>query len=73
MAKPLLTPDQHIAEMNRRLGQHPAYRAGMDFLPYPEGSTGPGMSGYTFAGPFELTGVYAQIAHDVAQEFDLML
>lgn len=71
MAKLTLTPDQQIAEMNRRLQQHQSYRTGMKFLPYPEGSSGRAMSGYTFTGPFELTGIYAQIAHSVAQEFDL--
>ena len=71
MNKPMLTPDQHIAEMNRRLRQHEDYREGMAFVPYPEGTTGRSMSGYSVTGPFDLMGIYAQIAHEVARHFDL--
>lgn len=71
MNKPMLTPDQHIAELNRRLRQHPGYREGMAFLPYPEGSTGRSMSGYSVTGPFDLMGIYSQIAHEVAQDSNL--
>ncbi len=71
MNKPLLTPDQHIAELNRRLRLHSEYREGMAFVSYPEGTTGRSMSGYSVTGPLGLMWVYAQVAHDVAKQFDL--
>ncbi len=71
MTKPTLTPDQHIAEMNRRLRLHSEYRDGMAFVAYPEGTTGRSMAGYSVTGPFGLMGIYAQVAHDVANYFDL--
>ena len=71
MAKPKLTPDQHIAELNRRLRQHEYYRKGMAFVPSPPNSSGRKMSGYTVTGPYGLMGVYAQVAHQVSDEFDL--
>lgn len=70
MAK-LLTPDQYIAEMNRRLEQHRDYHKGMAFVPYPEGATGSSMSGYSVTGPFGLMGIYAQVANEVTQDYDL--
>lgn len=73
MNKPRLTPEQYIAEMNRRLKEHDAYREGMAFVPYPEGATGSNLSGYSFTGPFGLTGIYALIAHQVANDFDLLV
>ena len=71
MTKPMLTPDQHIAEMNRRLQQHPNFRDGMAFVPYPNGASGRAMSGYSVTGPYGLMGIYAQIAHEVDRQFDL--
>lgn len=71
MTKPTLTPDQHIVELNRRLRLHWAYKDGMAFVAYPEDATGHSMSGYSVTGPFDLMGVYAQVAHDVANGFDL--
>jgi hypothetical protein len=71
MTKPVLTPDQHIEEMNRRLWLRCKYREGMAFVPYPNGATGRSMSGYSVTGPFGLMGIYAQVAHDVAEHFDL--
>lgn len=71
MKRSMLTPDQHIAEMNRRLIEHSDYRKGMAFIAYPEGATGGSISGYSVTGPFTLLGIYAQVAHDVARDFDL--
>jgi hypothetical protein len=71
MPKPPLTADQHIAEMNRQLRQQEYYRQGMAFMPYPEGATGRAMSGYSVTGPFDLIGIYAQVAHQVSEQFDL--
>ena len=71
MTKPTLTPDQHIAELNCRLRLQRQYRDGTAFVAYPEGATGRSMSGYSVTGPFGLMGIYAQVAHDVANHFDL--
>jgi hypothetical protein len=67
----LLTPDQYIAEMNRRLEQHSEYRKGMAFVPFPEGTTGSSMSGYSVTGPFGLMAIYAQVANEASQDYDL--
>jgi hypothetical protein len=71
MLKPTLTPEQHIAEMNRQLRQHEYYRNGMAFMPYPEGASGRAVTGYSVTGPFDLIGIYAQVAHQVSELFDL--
>lgn len=71
MNKPMLSPDQYIAEMNRRLTLHEGYREGMAFVPYPEETTGRSMSGYSVTGPLDLMGIYAQVSHEVARHFDL--
>lgn len=71
MVKPTLRPYQYIAEMNRRLQEHKNYREGMAFMPYPEGATDRAMSGYSIAGPFDLIGIYAQVAHQISEQFDL--
>ena len=73
MEKPSLTPNQYMVELNRCLRQHQDYRKCMAFVPNPEGATGSAMSGYTVAGPFELMGIYAQVAHEVAEHFDQRL
>lgn len=71
MSKPRLNEDQYIAEMNRVLHQHELYQEGMAFLPYPAGSKGRHMSGYTVTGPFGLMGVHSQVAHSVGEQYDL--
>lgn len=71
MPKPRLNEDQYLSEQNRQLLQHEQFRERMAFIPYPEGSSGCGMSGYSVTGPFELMGVFAQVANQVKQQFDL--
>lgn len=71
MAKKVLNEDGHIEELNRRLRQHEMYEEGMAFVPFPDGATGSGMSGYSITGPFRLTGIYAQVAHSVDKDFVL--
>lgn len=73
MAKERLNGDQYLAELNRRLKVHEMYEEGMAFIPFPEGSSGSGMSGYSITGSFHLTGVYSQITHSVDAEFDLAI
>lgn len=71
MPKPKLNEDQYIAELNRELTKDEYYHEGMAFVPSPPGTTGRGMTGYSVTGPFHLMGVYARVAHKVAQEFEL--
>ena len=69
----MLTEDQHLAEMNQQLRQHEFFQDGMAFVPYPVGSAGSSMSGYEVTGPFELMGIYAQVAYWVGQQFVLVV
>lgn len=71
MAKPLLAPDQHLAELNRQLRLDQAYQPCMAFFPYPKGSVGQAMSGYDFDGSDEFPGIYARVAQRVDAAFDL--
>ncbi len=73
MPKPQLNEDQYLAELNQQLRNHESFREGMAFVPYPEGTTGRAMSGYTVTGPFEFMGIYAQVAHQVAAQFYLLV
>ena len=70
MPKPRLTPEAYIAEMNRQLREHEHFREGMAFYTYPEGARGNAITGYDVTGPFQLIGVYAQVAKKVADQFD---
>lgn len=71
MQKLTLNENQYIAELNQRLLKHELYQVGMAFIPYPEGTEGDNMSGYSVTGPFELMSVYAQVASQVMQQFVL--
>jgi hypothetical protein len=73
MPNPQLNEDQYLTELNRQLRNHEGFREGMAFAPYPEGTTGRAMSGYAVTGPFGLMGIYAQVAHRVADQFDLLV
>ncbi len=70
MAKQRLNEKQYIDEMNRQLNQHARFQNGMAFLPFPAGAEGKAVKGYSTTGPFLLTGVYAQVAHQVAEQFE---
>ncbi|TAL88475.1 MAG: hypothetical protein EPN69_16290 [Rhodanobacter sp.] len=70
MVRPTLNAIQYIEELNRLLRLDPSYRENMAFVPYPNGTTGRNVGGYAVTGPFDLLGVYARIAHQVAQAFD---
>lgn len=75
MKRPVLNPHEYLAELNRRLRLHKLYREGMEFLPSPdEDAVGLAVSGYSCrdSGPIELKGVYAQVAHQVKEEFDFL-
>jgi hypothetical protein len=51
MAKPVISPEEFIAEMNKRIKEHGAYEDGMRVFLVPEGATGRTASGYGFDGP----------------------
>ena len=71
MKRRVISPDEHLRELNERLKEHSGYREGMEFRPYPEGSSGRAMSGYIITGPYELAGIYAQVAQSVCDDFDI--
>lgn len=74
MAKKRITEDQHLAELNRELRKDEEFMRGMEFLPSPPGSSGREMSGYTVTGRFQnfqWLGIYARVAHKVAEQFEL--
>jgi hypothetical protein len=70
-AKPKLTPEQFVDEVNRRLPSHSQYRPGMRIFLYPPGSNGGTASGLDFDGPDAARGVTADIENQVMQEFDV--
>jgi len=74
MPKRTLTEDEYIAELNRRLREHEFYRPGMAFVPTPADATGHAISGSEFkykTTDFDTVGVYAQVARQISDEFDL--
>lgn len=71
VSKPKLNADQYLLQLNSELHKHEFSQEGMAFIPYPEGTSGNAMTGYSVTGPVQLIGVYAQIAHIVAAKFDL--
>lgn len=73
MAKPRLGPDQYLDMLNAELRKHEYFQQGMGFLPFPEGTHGADMSGYSVTGPYALMGVYAEAAHKVSANFDLLV
>lgn len=71
MSKRLLTADELINELNLRLHQDDEFQEGMSFVPYPEGSSGHSMTGYSTTGPFGLMCIYARVAHKVFEDCEL--
>ena len=45
---PIVTKEEFLAELNRRLRLHPAYQPGMRFLPHPPNGTVEAATGYTW-------------------------
>ncbi len=72
MSKPLLNADQYLAVLNSELPKHEYFQEGMAFLSYPDGTSGDEMTGYSVTGPKGLIGVYAQIAHFVSMNYELV-
>lgn len=72
MAKPVLSPEEFIAEVNRRLPNHPAYTQNMHAFLVPPGADGKTASGYDWEPDgLATTGVVAAIAAQVEAEFDV--
>lgn len=74
MAKQRITEDQYLAELNRQLREDEDFEEGMEFVAWPEGSSGHHMTGYDMRGKFEnwhWIGVYARVAHKVAERFHI--
>ena len=71
MPKPQLDADQHLAMLNQELRKHEHFQEGMAFLPYPDGTRGRAMTGYSVTGPVNLMGIYAKVASSVATQFHL--
>lgn len=71
MAKPSLTPEQFVDEVNRRLPEHPLYQPGMRVFLYPRGSTGQTANGVDFEGPGSARGVTADIENQVRNEYEI--
>jgi hypothetical protein len=65
MAKPVISPEGFVAEVNKRLHRHHAYEPGMHVFLVPEGANGKIAKGYDFEPP-EAAGVVADIANHVA-------
>lgn len=67
-----LTPDEYLAELNRRLQAHPLYEEGCEFTAAPSeplpGATASKAAGCSWSGPVELTAVCLEVASRMAEE-----
>jgi hypothetical protein len=72
MTKPRLNEDSYIAELNRRLAQHPDYSPGMAFIPYPEYARGGAITGLSTIG-LGFRHAYRDTEAAVQNEFDIEL
>jgi hypothetical protein len=72
MTKPCLNEDAYIAELNRRLANHPDYSPGMEFRPYPEYARGREITGLTTIG-IGFHHAYRDTEAEVQSEFDIEL
>ncbi|WP_174934821.1 hypothetical protein [Burkholderia lata] len=72
MAKPVISPEEFIEEVNRRLPEHHKYAQGMRVFLVPRGAIGRTADGYDFE-PDNLatTGVVQEVADRVRSEFEV--
>lgn len=70
MAKPILTPQQFVDEVNSRLPGHAMYQPGMRVFLVPVGSDQP--TGTDFEGPGPAQGVTADVENHVRSEYDVV-
>ena len=73
MGKSILTEDAYIVVLNAHLRKHEYYEDGMQFVAHPKGTTGKNISGYTVYGPPTKIGVFAYVANQVSEIFDLKI
>ncbi len=62
----------YVAELNARLRADPAFCEGMAFKLYPDGRIGPHLRAAEAAGSCSIAPVFARIAEQVAQEFEML-
>lgn len=73
MSKAMLTEDEYIAELNAHLRKHEYFEAGMEFAANPKGAIGKNISGYSVSGPPSRIGVFAKVANQVSEIYDLKI
>ncbi|BCF97401.1 hypothetical protein PPGU19_019700 [Paraburkholderia sp. PGU19] len=72
MSKPVISPEEFIAEVNKRLPNIGGYETGMRISLYPEGSNGVNASGYSLEpDTIETRAVVGTIVSQVLFEFDV--
>jgi hypothetical protein len=71
--KPRLNEDDYIAELNRRLPEHPYYEPWMRFHAHPDGAVGAGVLGVAMAGDAlqQQHRAYTSTAKAVEAKYDL--
>lgn len=72
MTKPVISPEEFVAEVNRRLSSQHSYKTGMQVFLVPRGSNGRTASGYDWE-PKDMvtTGVVADFAAKLEAEFEV--
>lgn len=70
MAKQRLNEDAYIAELNRRLQEHPDYTPDMAFRAYPDGARGGNITGIAITG-FGYNRAYMETSNAVQNDFDV--
>jgi hypothetical protein len=72
MSKPMISPEEFIAEVNKRLPNIGGYETGMRVSLYPEGSNGATASGYSLEpDTIESRAVVGNAISRVLFEFDI--
>jgi len=72
MAKPVISPEEFTAEVNKRLPAHDAYQDGLHVFLVPKGANGRQASGYDWEPKSAATaGVVAAVAQLVESEFEV--
>lgn len=71
--KPLLWPSEYLAELNKRLQGHELFETGMAFVAYPLGGDPDKASGYMWEGPDRKAHVFAQVARQVSEAFNIKM
>lgn len=71
MAKPILTHDQYLHELNARLRAHPQYQLGMMFKAAPDAATGANIGGFLWQAPPGKEAMMRDIEHALSQQVEL--